>query len=321
VSLHLRAIAATNYARKVLPLTASLWAGSRDLPTYIAQTTELARSSYGRRFYRTIGLFDGDDWLASCKRYERTMRVGSERLRAVGFGAVFTPPPARGKGYATMLLALLMDEARSAAFDAAYLFSDIHPAFYAALGFQEYASTVFSLRSDSLRAQRLRCSPLTGSDWDKIAQCYDASQRAEPWGFLRSRVVWNWIRLRARQRSEQCRAQSIALAARDKHRLIAYILGERYPKRDLLELDEFGWADEAGRAAIQTLLKNAAGDLRKIGGWLPPSSALELLPRHTKRKRRDAILMIAPLSGLGKRLGRIASGEGAADAVWPTDHI
>ena len=58
--MRLQAIAPEVYAREVLPQTAALWAGRRDLRTYVAQTLEIARSGYGKRMYRTIGLYEGE---------------------------------------------------------------------------------------------------------------------------------------------------------------------------------------------------------------------------------------------------------------------
>src|ERR1700728_3005668 len=89
--MRLREIAPEVYARDVLPLTAPLWAGRRTFAVYAEQTLETARSGYGRRHYRTIGLFDGATLVASFKRYERSLRDGARQLPAIGFGAVYTP--------------------------------------------------------------------------------------------------------------------------------------------------------------------------------------------------------------------------------------
>lgn len=316
--LRLRPIPADVYARDVLPLTAKLWAGSRDFKTYVAQTNELARSAYGKRFYRTIGLFEGRQLLASCKRYERSMRLGTKRLSAVGIGAVFTPEQFRGKGYATALLAMLMDEARANGRDVAYLFSDIHPAFYKALGFEEFPSFVFSARADALRGARTACTTLRPRDWRDIARCFKALQSQERWAFERSPAMWGWIRLRFDHRSEHRSGQAVGLTLRTKRGLLAYVLGQREPKRDALIVDEFGWTGDEGQASIAALLRNAAGDLRRIAGWLPPPAAREALPRGSVRKRQDAIFMMAPLSMQGKRLIELGRSDGG---IWATDHI
>ncbi len=319
--MRLRTISPEAYAHDILPVTASLWAGARDLPTYKRQTSELAHSTYGRRHYRTIGLFDGGNWLASCKRYQRTIQFEGHRLQGVGFGAVFTPSRLRGRGYATTMLAMLMDEAKAQAFDVAYLFSDIRPAFYRVLGFKECPSSVFAMRSDSLTARRLRCSTIENTDWRDIAKCFRLLQSQEAWGLERSPAVWDFIRLRIAQRSEHRSAQMVALVLRAKRRVIAYVIGQRQPQRDILLLDEFGWANIEGRSAIPTLLRSAAGDLRRITGWLPPASARVALPRITRRPRKTEILMVAALSKRGTQLAEVATRNSASDAAWASDHI
>ncbi|MBV8689945.1 MAG: GNAT family N-acetyltransferase [Candidatus Eremiobacteraeota bacterium] len=319
--MRLRTIPTDAYARDILPVTAPLWAGTRDLATYKKQTSDLARSTYGRRNYRTVGLFDGGHWLASCKRYQRIFHFGAARLRAVGFGAVFTPSPLRGRGYATAMLALLMDEARAEDFDVAYLFSDIRPAFYRTLGFIECPSHDFTMRSDALPAERIRSRRIDDRDWGDVARCFRRLQSGEPWRLERSPAMWSWVRMRLQQRSQNRSAHIVTLAAASKGRVVAYVIGDRRPRKDTFFLDELGWSAEAGSVAIGPLLRNAAGDLRKISGWLPPSCALAPVHKYRIRARKDAILMMAPFSARGRRLVKVASAETARDAVWSTDHI
>ncbi len=127
--MRLRAMPARAYAGEVLPLTAPLWAGRRTFDQYVEQTLEIARSPYGRRYYRTIGLYEGNRCVASFKRYERRLRDGPRHLDAIGFGAVFTPNEYRGRGYASVMLAMALDRARGDGYELAYLFSDIRPEF------------------------------------------------------------------------------------------------------------------------------------------------------------------------------------------------
>jgi len=316
--LRLQPISADEYAHQVLPLTSRLWAGWRDFETYVGQTNDLARSAYGKRSYRTVGLYENRQILASCKRYERVIRFGAKRLATVGFGAVFTPAQFRARGYATAMLAMLMDEARTAGADVAYLFSDILPAFYAALGFLQCPSRIFSVRADLLQGGRIRRATMQEHDWRGIARCFAAGQARESWSFERSPGMWNWIRLRMRHGSEHASGQTVNLVVRKRQAVLAYVLGQREPAHDALIVDEFGWAGDEGHALVAPLLRNAAGDLRRVMGWMPPPAACETLPRGVIRKRKDAILMMAPLSTHGKRLVRTAAGE---NGVWATDHI
>lgn len=319
--MQLRTIAADAYARDVLPLTAELWAGGRDLQTYAAQVTEMAVSAYGKKFYQTLGLFDGRDLLSSCKRYERTMHLGTQKVNAVGIGAVFTPEAKRGAGYATAMLAMLLDASRAAGADVAYLFSDIHPAFYAQLGFKECPSRSISLRADSLPSARVAVANIQTSDWAGIRRSYDIGEHQRAWGFVRSPVVWSLLRLRMRQRAGSAEGESVNLVVRSGKHVLAYVMGRRDVRHDALIVDEYGFPDLEGRGRIGALIRNAAGDMRRIVGWLPPEGARQVLPRGSVRKRKDAILMMAPLTPIGGRLIERATWPAASDGVWSTDHI
>ncbi len=315
------AIAPEAYAKRILPLTAPLWANGRTFDAYVSQTLELARSEYGKKHYRTDGLRVGKDIVASFKRYERVAWLRSNKLAAIGIGAVFTPPEFRGRGYASAMLAMALDNARSQRLDFAYLFSDIHPQFYKTLGFVELPSRLISFRADSLSRKRLDIATLSAKDWPAVRRCFDATQTRRDWGFERGPAFWKWLQTRIAHGSEHVHGQAVHLIARRGRAVAAYVLGQREPAHDAYVLDEFGFAGETDRELVGSLLRAAAGDLRRITGWLPPDSVRNLLPRGSVRKRKDAVLMIAPLSSRGKTFLERAKTTGAADGVWSTDHI
>ncbi len=320
--MHLVTLSTQEYAARVLPLTAQLWASGRKYETYVADVVEIAESAYGRRFYRTVALMHDDRIVASCKRYERNIRLGNRSLHGVGIGAVFTPPEHRGSGYASAMLAMLLDEARQSADDIAYLYSDIHPAFYKALGFIELPSRQISLRADSLATERITAEPLTETDWPGVRRCFEYVESRRGWGFERSVLVWNWIRIRLRQGSEHTTGgQAVNLVLRRGRSIAAYVLGQREPRHDAFVIDEYGFIDDAGAELLLALLRCAAGDLQRITGWLPPQVARERLPRGSVRKRKGAIFMAAPLSANGKRYVGQAAQTSPGDTAWPTDHI
>jgi GNAT superfamily N-acetyltransferase len=319
--MRLREIAPETYASEVLPLTFPLWAGRRSLDVYLAQTLETARSAYGRRHYRTMGLYEGTALVASFKRYERSLHAGGRKLRALGFGAVFTPAEYRGRGYASVMMATELDRARAEGYDIAYLFSDIRPQFYATFGFRTLASRDMTLRADALPPQRVQPAPLAAGDWTAVRRCFDSCEARRPAGFLRSQSVWGWIEMRVRHGSEHSTGHEFNLVLRRGRGVRAYVLGARAPERDAYVVDEFGYADEASAALIPALLRAAAGDLRRITGWVPPDGARALLPKVTGRKRSRSILMMAPLHPGGEQLvDRIAATRGN-DFCWATDHI
>ncbi|HTX59921.1 MAG TPA: GNAT family N-acetyltransferase [Verrucomicrobiae bacterium] len=318
--MQLQELAARTYARDVLPQTAELWAGRRDLDTYVAHTVALARSGYGRKHYRTYGFFDGQLLVASFKRHERLAHDGPRRLRAFGIGAVFTPAPYRGRGYASAMLASALDRARSEGYDLAYLFSDIHPQFYEALGFVELPSREFSLRADSLPKRRIEVARLEERDWSGLRRCFDLCERRRTFGFTRTPLVWEGQRLRRLQIASSLSGAETNLVVRRGRGVAAYVLGVREPGRDAYVVDEFGFADDEAAGVVPALLRSAAGDLRRLVGWLPPSGTRELLPRGSVRRRKGAILMMAPLSKEGLALVKTAS-RATSDFSWETDHI
>ncbi|HYL26503.1 MAG TPA: GNAT family N-acetyltransferase [Candidatus Nitrosotalea sp.] len=313
--MRLRDIPPETYARDVLPLTAPLWSGNRSFDEYVSETLAFARSRYGRRHFRTIGLYDGGRLLASFKQYERTLRDGSRRFSAIGFGAVFTAEELRGRGYASVMLALALDRARAAGTGIGFLFSDIHPQFYAALGFEALPSRAFSLSADALPKTRLSLARLTDAGWNDARRVFDACEKDRAAGFLRDAAFWRWIAERSR------RGGDANFVVRRRGRIVAYVLGNREPDRDAFILEEFGFADDAAAAEIPALLRAAAGDLRRVIGWLPPEHARAALPKLAVRKRARAILMMAPLASGAERLIATLAAEKRGDPSWPTDHI
>jgi predicted N-acetyltransferase YhbS len=319
--VRLNEIEPDEYATSVLPLTAELWAGRRSFEHYVSHTLEIAHSGYGRRYYRTLGLYDDRQLVASMKRYERSMRFGQTRLRALGIGAVFTPPELRGRGYASAMLAMQLDRARNEGYDFAFLFSDIRPRFYEDLGFRTLASRAISLRADTLANQRIEVTRLEEGDWSAVRRCFDLCERTRTWGFVRTPLIWEWIRLRVRQGAAHPVGQETNLVVRRGRGIAAYVFGARSAEHDAYILDEYGFADQDGRELIGPLLRSAAGDLRRISGWLPPDGARNALPKASVRKRRDAVLMALPLSSNGHKWFATASQERAGDLLWSSDHI
>jgi GNAT superfamily N-acetyltransferase len=317
--VQLRDISADRYAREILPQTAPLWAGRRSFDEYVAQTLEIARSPFGRRDYRTIGLYDGRRCVTSFKRYERTIRHGATRLRGVGFGAVFTPAEYRGRGYASIMLAMVLDSGRSEGYDLAYLFSDIRPQFYAAIGFAPLPSRRFSLRAELLPSARLDLARLDDGDWSAVRRLYDRTEGSSELAFVRDAAVWGWIRMRVRRGSEHWRGEETNLVARRRGKIVAYSLGVRDPENDRYGLDEYGFAGDADET-MPGLLRAAAGDLRRVGGWLPPNGPRKMLPKLAISARKNAILMMAPLSAKGEEaLRRVLSDR--LEVGWATDHV
>jgi GNAT superfamily N-acetyltransferase len=306
-----------DYVRQVLPRSQALWAGRRSFEEYVAEFRATAGSGWGRRRFRTIGLRVDGVLVASCKRYARVLRCGERSFSAAGIGAVFTPDELRGRGYATALLGAFLDAERAAGTDLAYLFSDIHPAFYERLGFVALPSRTITLRADALAAERVAVVPLGAADASALRRCFEGLDGRRPFGFARTPLDWEWQRLRAASREHG--GQLVQVGVRRGRALAAYVLGRRVPAADAFVLDELGFAGAGDAECIAPLLRAAAGDLRKVQGWLPPALARAALPCGAVRRRGSAIAMVVPLSAPFRAALRSApSGE---DPCWSTDHV
>ncbi len=321
-SVQLSLIPPDDYARVVLPDSAAMWAAGRTHDQYIGDFHELAASSYGKRRFRTLGVVIDGRIVASCKRYERELRCGDRTYTAVGIGAVFTPPDLRGRGYATAMLGAFLDSERARGTDLVFLFSDIHPAFYERLGFAALPSRTFSLRADSLPARRLDIRPVGDADWSGVRRCFDALDARRRVALRRTPLVWEWLRIAAR--SHVASGARVEFHVRTGKTTLAYVFGRRLPKTDTFVLDEFAYTGDEGFDAIPPLLRAAAGDLRKITGWLPPDLARVALPRGAVKRRKSAIAMLVPLSTTARLAWRTEAAAilaDDADRCWPTDHI
>jgi Acetyltransferase (GNAT) domain len=241
-------------------------------------------------------------------------------LRGLGLGAVFTPAEFRGRGYASVMLASTLDEARAGGYDIGYLFSDIRPQFYAELGFRALPSREFTLHADALPTGRLSPARLESEeDWRGVRRCYEYCLRRGGAGFARNAALWGWMRLRIAHGSEHRAGDPMHLVVRRGTTVQAYVLGVRVPQRDAYVVDEYGFGSAAAEK-IPILLRAAAGDLRRISGWFPPAGSREVLPRLAVRRRTGAILMAAPLNSRGVAFLDRVLGKNV-EIGWATDHI
>lgn len=323
LSVRLEPIAPDDYIRDVLPETFALWGAKRSFERYVEDFASLARSRYAKRRSFTLGLRDGGTLVCSCKNYDRELRWQSTSLQTTGIGAVFTPSRARGRGYATVMLGALLDSERAAGRDVAFLYSDIHPVFYERLGFIALPSRVITLRAQSLDGSYAGAAPLERGDWPALRRCFEALDRARTWSLRRTPLVWDWMRSRWDAPALEGTQPVQLIVARGRSAL-AYVLGRRILRSDTFVVDDYAFDGEPGAAVVPALLRAGAGDLRRVGGWLPPSVAREALPRGSVRSRKDAIFMVALLSPLGRAWWAACKDEtlaARADATWNADHI
>lgn len=321
--MRLEPIAIEDYVNEVLPLTFDLWGDGRPFERYAEDLRGVAGSAYGRRRPFTVGLRENGRIVCSCKNYDRELRAQNRTLRATGIGAVFTPEDQRGRGFASVMFGAMLDAECAAGRDLAFLYSDIHPAFYERLGFATLPSRLITLRAASLEGSHSGAVPLESKDWPAVRRCFEALDRKRAWSFHRTPLVWDWMRSRWNA-PLAAGSQSVQLLVRRGRAVIAYAIGRRVLREDAFVVDDFAFDGDEGRAALGPLLRAAAGDLRRITGWLPPEGARGALPRGSVRARKNAIFMVAPLSAVARawwaeHKDAIASAN--ADTTWSGDHI
>ena len=316
-------VSADEYVRTVLPETHPLWGGRRDFARYAADFRAVAESAYGKRRPFTVGLYEDEKLVTSCKLYERELRWGSKTLRATGIGAVFTVPAYRGRGYASALLGTLLDRERAAGGDLVFLYSDIHPAFYQRLGFVPLPSRRLTFRAATLDDARTGAKPLENRDWPAVQRCFERLDASRTWRFIRTPVVWKWMRQQWAAEPQPAE-QRVDLIVRRRRNVVAYVFGLRVPRKDMVFVEEFGFDGGEGRARLSAVLRAAAGDLAQVRMWMPPAVARDALPAGTARVRKNAIFMVAPISQLARAWWQGSKDEivgSRSDPIWVADHV
>jgi predicted N-acetyltransferase YhbS len=280
----------------------ALWGGGRSQAehgAYALRQLEVA----GPELLRYVGLADRRGRVVgSIKRYALLLRDGSAAggaLRAVGIGAVFTAPSARGRGVASALVGAVLDEARALGYAAALLYSDIDPAFYARLGFVALPARDWSLPAGALPARgALPVRRAVEGDLDRLLGWYEDAWDAGHPTLLRparSRALFRYFSFRNRL--------GAPWIVRWRGRDAGYVMaGPDDPRRDLPDPRAPGlfWFDEAAApgvprerlwATVGALAREARA--KEVYGWLGPEGAPEGAAR---RARPGAFPMIAPLA-------------------------
>jgi hypothetical protein len=192
----------------------------------------------------------------------------------------------------------MMNEARDLGYAAAFLYSDIDPAYYARLGFVALPAVDHLAPVEDLPAEgALSVRPATEADLDRLIDLYEAGWSAAPHVVrqARSRSLWRFFRWRGRIHHEWI----LSDGGRDRGYVIA---GPHDPLRDLPELGRQGlfWLDEYSApgiardrvlATVRALAEREGA--RLVGTWPRPGDPAGPFTPHA---RPEALPMIAPLA-------------------------
>ena len=122
---------------EILDTTFPVWNEGLSREAYARWNAAQLRTAWGAGHLQRFALVDGRGrWVTSAKRYLWPTRLDGVQGTMCGFGAVFTRPEERGRGYAAQIIERLIEQARGEGAAIAGLFSEIGEAFYERLGFR-----------------------------------------------------------------------------------------------------------------------------------------------------------------------------------------
>jgi len=130
---------------EILAATFEIWHEGLSARAYPAYFKGQLATAWGRAHLRRWALVNPGEVLASVKEYPFHATLDGRLISVLGFGAVFTQPRHRGRGYARRLLEQRLERAARNGVDLALLFSEIGADYYARLGFQPIPTPVLEL--------------------------------------------------------------------------------------------------------------------------------------------------------------------------------
>ena len=293
-----------------------IWSDGIDRGNYERFNRAQMSTPWGRTRLDRLALVDGDILLASAKRYRLTLRVAGEDVACLGIGAVFTPPDLRGRGHAAALIERMIEDAAAEGAGIALLFSEIDPAYYARLGFEQVPIGEATL---ALRPQKREGAPailMRGGDdrdIDNIASMHEA--RAARYAFSLARTP-DYVRHAISKRRLLAAFGASGLRhveyfiTEEGGNAVAYIVVTRGPEGHVLE--EWGDRDPTGArvgAMLQVLVaRTPAEGAVNLRTWLPVDFAPPQLERIEERPAAEA--------GMVRGIGRPAPRLDAADVFY-----
>jgi GNAT superfamily N-acetyltransferase len=270
--------------------THPFWGRRRTLEEHTERSFRQLETA-GPALLRYVGWVDGTGAvLCALKRYSVLLAVptssGMRQVRTVGIGSVFTAEGHRGQGAARSLLRVVLEEAREHGDEAALLYSDIAPSFYARLGFVEYPAVDFTAATEALPHEgALTTRPAAPEDTERLRTWYEASYPEDFLRCVRDPALWRYFHW------HNSGGEVSILGDGDGD--VGYV--HLRPAGDVLSVEE--WAAPAVSpprlwATLRTLA-DAAGASR-ITGWLRPD---QIDARFAPSHRDRAIPMVADLTG------------------------
>lgn len=291
--------------QQVLDETFSLWNDGLSRADYERFNRAQMMTEWGAANLARVAWVEGDELLASAKRYRIALSFEGVEVPCLGIGAVFTPPQLRGRGHAASLIEAMVDEAARAGIRYALLFSEIDPAYYARMGFEPIPITETHL---GLKPQPREGAPAVlvrgGDDRDlaDIAAMHQA--RAAGYALAQHRSPTYARHAIAKQRMLAALTPAGArhlefFIAEEGASAVAYVVISRGPNGPVLE--EWGDRDPTGArlgAMLQVLAaRTPAETVAPVRTWLPDEFLPPQLERLDERQPREIAMLRALAPG------------------------
>jgi predicted N-acetyltransferase YhbS len=300
----------------ILDATHTIWHDGLTRPAYSRLYAAHVAAPWGRRQLTRWALVDRGEVLASAKIYMFDATLDGRAIRIAGFGAVFTQPAHRGRGVARELMLRLLDKAAAGGADAALLFSEIGPDYYARLGFSVVPLDDLSIR---VIEDTRRGAPATmvraGDDRDLDAVVAMDAARAEPFRFHLNRVrdlaQFAIAKRRILAGLSEPNARSLQFfVAEEGASAVAYAVV--YENGGAWTIDSCGDRDPAGArlgAILQVLIAREPSAHRPtITAWLPSALRPPQIEIVSATSSKD-LMMFKPLSRAGEGVASLKPSE------------
>lgn len=272
----------------------ALWGAGLTLAAYVEMWEELAASSWGQTCYAWRAWVDDDGRvLSSLKLYRPQLRLGDNVKRSRAIGAVFTPRPQRGRGFAASLIRAVLGEEPGAGDEPSFLFTDIGVGYYASFGFAALPceDAIGTLGAPSGTARGVRLRTMRAADLGEVARAHERCCQDRPIAIVRDRAHWEFLLLRAEaffRRIDGSGLERRFMIAEEGGRALGYLVAVAGPGE--WNLREAAAFDDDPETLARIL--HAGGDdafaagARTVWGWIPrawwplvPSWRLRLQPR------------------------------------------
>jgi predicted N-acetyltransferase YhbS len=262
-----------------------MWGGKMSYEDRLAKMNRMLEV-YGPEQFRAVGLVDDvGNVIASLKWFRLHVAVNHHIFRVFGIGAVFTPETHRRQGFAARLLNDACATAQREGYDAALLFSDIAPRYYAELKFRPLPAPQHLVNvADLPTGQALKLRDALPKDFSKLVTWYHHHWAPEVLHTHRTAAEWNLFR----ERGESYPDRILVHEGRD----VGYLSAEC--RTGKLKLEEMVVEPEllnAAWAAVRQLCESQA--ITTVEGWLGPAIRPDKCAAH---ERASAIPMIRELS-------------------------